>query len=118
MADNVFFALTWLFDGVALRFAAENTNVPNLFGWREVPQKLVTGIGGLIYLFVLTPKLAALLLLGIPLILLAILGLGRRVRGRGARTGRRPGPRRTGVRGRRRGRPRALRRGPGDGGHP
>jgi len=40
-----------------------------------------TGIGGVIYLFVLAPKLAAALLLGIPLIMGPILILGRRVRG-------------------------------------
>jgi len=40
-----------------------------------------TGVGGVIYLFVLAPKLAASLLLGIPLIMGPILILGRRVRG-------------------------------------
>ena len=43
-------------------------------------RNVVTGIGGLIYLFALAPKLAGLLLLGIPVILVAIIGLGRRVR--------------------------------------
>ncbi|WP_150290498.1 ABC transporter transmembrane domain-containing protein [Sphingobium estronivorans] len=43
-------------------------------------RNMVTGIGGLIYLFALAPKLAGLLLLGIPVILIAIIGLGRRVR--------------------------------------
>jgi ATP-binding cassette subfamily B protein len=43
-------------------------------------RNMVTGIGGLIYLFALAPKLAGLLLLGIPVILVAIIGLGRRVR--------------------------------------
>ncbi len=40
-----------------------------------------TGIGGIIYLFVLAPKLAASLLIGIPLIMGPILIFGRRVRG-------------------------------------
>lgn len=40
-----------------------------------------TGIGGVVYLFVLAPKLAAFLVLGIPLIMGPILILGRRVRG-------------------------------------
>ncbi|MBB3983378.1 ATP-binding cassette subfamily B protein [Sphingobium fontiphilum] len=40
----------------------------------------VTGVGGLIYLFALAPKLAGLLLLGIPLILVPIIVMGRRVR--------------------------------------
>ena len=39
-----------------------------------------TGIGGTIYLFVLSAKLAGLLMLGIPLIILPIALLGRRVR--------------------------------------
>jgi ATP-binding cassette subfamily B protein len=43
-------------------------------------RNLVTGTGGLIYLFALAPKLAALLVLGIPLILLVMISLGRRVR--------------------------------------
>lgn len=43
-------------------------------------RNVVTGFGGLIYLFALAPKLAGLLLLGIPVILAAIIGLGRRVR--------------------------------------
>jgi ATP-binding cassette subfamily B protein len=40
-----------------------------------------TGVGGIIYLFALSPKLAGSLLLGIPLILAPIILLGRRVRG-------------------------------------
>ena len=43
-------------------------------------RNLVTGIGGLLYLFALAPKLAGLLVLGIPVIVLAMVGLGRRVR--------------------------------------
>ncbi|MFA5964213.1 MAG: ABC transporter transmembrane domain-containing protein [Sphingomonas sp.] len=39
-----------------------------------------TGIGGLVYLFTLSPKLAGLLLLGIPVIITPIVLLGRRVR--------------------------------------
>ncbi len=41
---------------------------------------MVTAIGGLVYLFALAPKLAALLLLGIPVVLLVLIGLARRVR--------------------------------------
>ncbi|HWI85685.1 MAG TPA: ABC transporter transmembrane domain-containing protein [Sphingomonas sp.] len=40
-----------------------------------------TGLGGMAYLFILSPKLAASLLLGIPLIMGPILIFGRRVRG-------------------------------------
>ncbi|TWH92736.1 ATP-binding cassette subfamily B protein [Sphingobium wenxiniae] len=43
-------------------------------------RNIVTGVGGLVYLFALAPKLAALLLLGIPAIVLAMVSLGRRVR--------------------------------------
>ena len=39
-----------------------------------------TGIGGLIYLFAISPKLAGLLMIGIPLIILPIVLLGRRIR--------------------------------------
>ena len=39
-----------------------------------------TGVGGLIYLFVISPKLAGMLLLGIPLLILPIAVLGRRIR--------------------------------------
>ncbi|WP_445193380.1 ABC transporter transmembrane domain-containing protein [Sphingomonas sp. Tas61C01] len=39
-----------------------------------------TGIGGMIYLFAISPKLAGMLLLGIPLIILPITLLGRRLR--------------------------------------
>ena len=39
-----------------------------------------TGIGGLIYLFAISPKLAGMLLLGIPLIILPVALLGRRIR--------------------------------------
>ena len=43
-------------------------------------RNLVIGVGGILYLFALAPKLAAMLLLGIPLIMVPILVLGRRVR--------------------------------------
>lgn len=39
-----------------------------------------TGIGGLIYLFIISPKLAGLLLIGIPAVTLPMVLLGRRVR--------------------------------------
>src|SRR3546814_15295002 len=38
------------------------------------------GVGGIIYLFTLSPKLAGMLLLGIPLVIGPIVLLGRRVR--------------------------------------
>ncbi|RDE05255.1 ABC transporter transmembrane domain-containing protein [Sphingomonas aracearum] len=39
-----------------------------------------TGVGGLVYLFAISPKLAGMLLLGIPAIILPMVLLGRRVR--------------------------------------
>jgi len=44
-------------------------------------RNVATGVGGVIYLFALSPKLAGLLLLGIPLVMGPIIVLGRRVRG-------------------------------------
>jgi len=43
-------------------------------------RNLVMGIGGVIYLFTLAPKLTAFLLLGIPIVILPIVFLGRKVR--------------------------------------
>lgn len=43
-------------------------------------RNLVTGIGGIIYLFTLAPKLTAMLLLGIPVIVLPMIAIGRKVR--------------------------------------
>ena len=39
-----------------------------------------TGVGGLIYLFAISPKLAGMLLIGIPLVILPVTLLGRRIR--------------------------------------
>lgn len=43
-------------------------------------RNLLTGVGGIIYLFTLAPKIAAFLLVGIPVIVLPIVWLGGRVR--------------------------------------
>jgi len=43
-------------------------------------RNIVMGIGGIIYLFTLAPKLTAFLLLGIPVIVLPIVFLGRKIR--------------------------------------
>lgn len=43
-------------------------------------RNLVTGVGGIAYLFTLAPKLTAMLLLGIPVILVPIIAFGRRLR--------------------------------------
>ncbi|MGB3927755.1 MAG: ABC transporter transmembrane domain-containing protein, partial [Sphingobium sp.] len=67
---------------IASRMTADTAIVENVVGSTVsvALRNLVTGIGGLAYLFVLAPKLAALLLLGIPIILVVLIGLGRRVR--------------------------------------
>lgn len=67
---------------IASRMTADTAIVEQVVGSTVsvALRNLVTGIGGLAYLFVLAPKLAALLLLGIPLILAVLIGLGRRVR--------------------------------------
>ena len=68
---------------IASRMTADTAIVEQVVGSTVsvALRNLVTGIGGLVYLFALAPKLAALLLLGIPIILLVLIGLGRRVRG-------------------------------------
>ncbi len=43
-------------------------------------RNIATGIGGIIYLFVLAPKLATMLVLGIPLIVIPLVLFGRKVR--------------------------------------
>ncbi|HMT46521.1 MAG: hypothetical protein RL702_208 [Pseudomonadota bacterium] len=43
-------------------------------------RNLITGIGGITYLFFLAPKLTAILVLGIPLVILPITWFGRRLR--------------------------------------
>ena len=44
-------------------------------------RNLVTGLGGIIYLFTLAPRLTGMLLIGIPLVLVPVIALGRRLRG-------------------------------------
>ena len=68
---------------IASRMTADTAIVEQVVGSTVsvALRNLVTGIGGLIYLFALAPKLAAMLLLGIPLILLVLVSLGRKVRG-------------------------------------
>lgn len=43
-------------------------------------RNVLTGVGGLVYLFVLSPKLAGLLVIGIPLVVLPIVFIGTRLR--------------------------------------
>jgi ATP-binding cassette, subfamily B, bacterial len=68
---------------IASRMTADTAIVEQVVGSTVsvALRNLVTGLGGLIYLFALAPKLAALLLFGIPVILLVLISLGRKVRG-------------------------------------
>ena len=68
---------------IASRMTADTAIVEQVVGSTVsvALRNLVTGVGGLLYLFALAPKLAALLLLGIPVILAVLIGLGRKVRG-------------------------------------
>jgi ATP-binding cassette subfamily B protein len=43
-------------------------------------RNMATGLGGIVYLFVLAPKLAAMLLIGIPVVIVPIVLFGRRIR--------------------------------------
>lgn len=67
---------------IASRMTADTAIIDQIVGSTVsiALRNLVTGVGGLIFLFALAPKLAAMLLLGIPVILLVVISLGRRVR--------------------------------------
>lgn len=67
---------------IASRMTADTAIIDQVVGTTVsvALRNLVTGVGGLVYLFALAPKLAGLLLLGIPLILLPIIVIGRRIR--------------------------------------
>lgn len=67
---------------IASRMTADTAIIEQIVGTTVsvAMRNLVTGIGGIGYLFTLAPKLTALLLLGIPLILLPIIFIGRRLR--------------------------------------
>ncbi|MDT9598086.1 ABC transporter transmembrane domain-containing protein [Sphingosinicella rhizophila] len=67
---------------IASRLTADTTIIEQVVGTTisVALRNVVMGIGGVIYLFALAPKLAAMLLIGIPLVILPIVFLGRRVR--------------------------------------
>ena len=67
---------------IASRMTADTAQIEMVVGstLSVALRNLFTGVGGLIYLFVISPKLAGLLVLGIPLVILPIALLGRRVR--------------------------------------
>lgn len=67
---------------IASRLTADTSVIEQVVGTTVsvALRNLVMAIGGIIYLFTLSPKLAGLLLLGIPLVIGPIVLLGRRVR--------------------------------------
>ena len=67
---------------IASRLTSDTTLIETVVGTTVsvALRNFFTGIGGLIYLFVLSSKLAAMLMLGIPVIILPIAIFGRRMR--------------------------------------
>ena len=67
---------------IASRLTADTAVIEQIVGTTVsvALRNVFTGLGGMVYLFALAPKLAALLLLGIPLVIVPIILLGRRVR--------------------------------------
>jgi ATP-binding cassette subfamily B protein len=67
---------------IASRLTADTTILEQVVGTSVsvAMRNLATGFGGLIYLFVLSPKLTGMLIIGIPLVVLPIVLLGRRVK--------------------------------------
>src|SRR5206468_6740432 len=67
---------------IASRLTADTTIIEQVVGTTisVALRNIVMGIGGIIYLFAIAPKLTAMLLIGIPIVVLPIVFLGRRVR--------------------------------------
>ncbi|WP_380875128.1 ABC transporter ATP-binding protein [Sphingomonas sp. DBB INV C78] len=67
---------------IASRLTADTTLIEQVVGTTAsvALRNLVLALGGIAYLFTLAPKLTALLLLGIPVVIVPIVILGRRVR--------------------------------------
>lgn len=67
---------------IAARMTADTAIIEQVVGTTisVALRNLVTGFGGIVYLFTLAPKLTAFLLAGIPLVLVPIIFMGRRVR--------------------------------------
>ena len=67
---------------IASRLTADTAIIEQVVGTTVsvALRNFVIGVGGIIYLFALAPKLAASLLIGIPVVILPIVFLGRRVR--------------------------------------
>jgi ATP-binding cassette subfamily B protein len=67
---------------IASRLTADTTIIEGVVGSTVsvALRNIVMGIGGVIYLFALAPKLAAMLLIGIPAVILPLVFLGRKIR--------------------------------------
>ncbi|MFW2853012.1 ABC transporter transmembrane domain-containing protein [Sphingomonas sp. TX0543] len=67
---------------IASRLTADTAQIESVVGstMSVALRNMFTGIGGMVYLFAISPKLAGMLLLGIPMVILPIALLGRRVR--------------------------------------
>ncbi|MDB5692040.1 MAG: ATP-binding cassette protein [Alphaproteobacteria bacterium] len=67
---------------IASRLTADTTIIEQVVGTTisVALRNIVMGTGGIIYLFALAPKLTGMLLVGIPVVILPIVFLGRRVR--------------------------------------
>jgi ATP-binding cassette subfamily B protein len=67
---------------IASRLTSDTALIENVVGSTVsvALRNAFTGVGGMIYLFALSPKLAGMLMLGIPAIILPIVVLGKRVR--------------------------------------
>ncbi len=67
---------------IASRLTADTTIIEQVVGTTisVALRNAVMGVGGIVYLFALAPRLTALLLIGIPVVILPIVILGRRVR--------------------------------------
>ena len=67
---------------IASRMTADTAIIEQVVGTTVsvALRNVVTGVGGIIYLFTIAPKLTGMLLLGIPAIMLPIIFIGRRLR--------------------------------------
>ena len=67
---------------IASRLTADTTIIEQVVGTTisVALRNIVMGLGGIVYLLALAPKLTAMLLLGIPVVILPIVFLGRRIR--------------------------------------
>jgi ATP-binding cassette subfamily B protein len=67
---------------IASRLTADTSVIEQIVGTTVsvALRNIVMGIGGVVYLFTLAPKLTAMLLIGIPVIILPIVVIGRRLR--------------------------------------